>query len=104
MQRKHVNEPTDDPYLAELTWQRRDILRWGISSGLCLAANAAAAAETVPTGHVGAEPFTPPSDQAPRTAPTIGMLVHDDMVLMDLDGPLTVFSLHGRSASAGLLG
>ena len=93
MQRKHVNEPTDDPCLADLTWQRRDILRWGISSGLCLAANAAAATETVPTGRVGAEPFTPASDQAPRTAPTIGMLVHDDMVLMDLDGPLTVFSL-----------
>jgi cyclohexyl-isocyanide hydratase len=93
MQRECPNEPTDDPNHADLTWRRRDLLRWGISSGLCVAADVAAAAETVPTGRAAAEPSAGAADQASRKAPTIGMLVYDDMILMDLNGPQTVFSL-----------
>jgi cyclohexyl-isocyanide hydratase len=93
MRRKHPKETTDHPSLADLMWQRRDMLRLGISSGLCLAANVVTAAETAPTARVAVEPSADASGQASRKAPMIGMLVHDDMVLMDLDGPLTVFSL-----------
>jgi cyclohexyl-isocyanide hydratase len=93
MQGDRPNEPTDDPHLADLTWRRRDILRWGISSGLCLAADVAAAAETTPTGRTAVEPSARASDQASRNALTIAMLIHDDMILMDLNGPQTVFSL-----------
>lgn len=68
------------------TLRRRDVLGWGLSSGLYAAASAAPAAEL-------AAPAPQPSAAPPGSGPTIGMLLYDDMILMDLNGPHTVFSL-----------
>jgi cyclohexyl-isocyanide hydratase len=81
-----------DPRNTGLTWGRRDVLGWGISSGLFLAASGAKAAETpAPTGQATAQ------TRSDASAPKIGMLVYDDMILMDLNGPHTVFSLIGAN-------
>ena len=75
-------------------WRRRDILAFGLSTGLGMAAGPAAAAElTAPNRQDAGQPVPGTANGAPK----IGMLVYDDMILMDLNGPQTVFTLIGAN-------
>lgn len=97
MQRKHPDETGHDACSTDSTWGRRDILRLGVLSGLYPAVNVASAAETAAPRRAASEPAADGPDQASPKAPTIAMLVYDDMILMDLNGPQTVFSLIGAN-------
>jgi cyclohexyl-isocyanide hydratase len=69
---------------------RREFTR-SVGTGAALAVLGGGAARSEATG---AAPASPPPPDATRLQPlTIAMLVHPDMVLLDLVGPQTVFSL-----------
>ena len=73
----------DDLPATDGKWRRRDILGWGLSSGLGIAAGPAAAAElTAPIRQDVAQLVPGTANGAPK----IGMLVYDDMILMDMNG------------------
>lgn len=76
-----------DPQAADANWRRRDVVGMGVAAGLSLAASSTVAAENSPASAGS------PAQQSPPPGPTIGMLVYDDMILMDLNGPQTVLSI-----------
>ncbi len=82
----------DDLPATDGKWRRRDFLGFGLSSGLGIAAGPAAAAELTAPIRQDVAQLVPGTA---NVAPKIGMLVYDDMILMDLNGPQTVFSLVG---------
>src|SRR5277367_2369569 len=69
--------------------RRRDFNRLGIGAVLAAAGGPAVAAEPA----AGSATATGPAPASPGKPLRIAMLVHPDMVMLDLVGPQTVFSL-----------